>query len=164
MVLRVGNNAVVLLTTGIPLELVQGDHLRELLRFEIDAPEIARGGRSGYVEPAADLPGGLELFKGVDDLCHQPAGDAVIAGQEGVLLKETLAAGAAVAALAKVQVTVSCQRNILYRLHPIIVYTLCDSPTGRTGMLPPGHLKIDMDFSGNIFYIGYYYIFQIQKL
>ena len=107
MVLRIGNDAVVLLTAGIALELVQRNHLRELLRLKIDASEIAHGGCTGYVEAAADFFGGRDLFKGVDDLGYQPAGDAVIAGQDRVALKETLTAGASIAALAKVQEGVS---------------------------------------------------------
>ena len=63
MVLRVGNDAVVLLTAGIALELVQRNHLRELLRLKIDASEIAHGGCTGYVEAAADFFGGRDLFK-----------------------------------------------------------------------------------------------------
>ena len=107
MILRVCNDAVVLLTTGVALELVQRDYLREFLRLKIDASEIAHGGCAGYIETAADLLGGHNLFKGVDDLSHQPAGDAVIAGQDRVALKETLTAGASIAALAKVQEGVS---------------------------------------------------------
>ena len=126
MVLRVGNDAVVLLTTGVALELVQRNHLRELLRLKIDASEIAHGGCAGYIETAADLLGGHDLFKGVDDLGHQPAGDTIIAGQEYVLLEEALSASAAVPAFAKVQEGISGQGNILDRLHPIVVYMVCD--------------------------------------
>ena len=163
MVLRIGNDAVVLLTAGIALELVQRNHLRELLRLKIDASEIAHGGCTGYVEAAADLFGGRDLFKGVDDLGYQPAGDAVIAGQDRVALKETLAAGASIAALAKVQEGVSCQWDILDGLHPIVVYTVCDRATGRASMFFSGKLDIDVEFFRKIFHICDYYIFQIQK-
>ena len=74
MVLRIGNDAVVLLTAGIALELVQRNHLRELLRLKIDASEIAHGGCTGYVEAAADFFGGCDLFKGTDDLGYQNSG------------------------------------------------------------------------------------------
>ena len=107
MVLRVGNDAVVLLTAGIALELVQGDYLRQLFGLVVYTSEIAHGGYAGYIKTGADLFGGRDLFKGVDDLGNQPAGDAVIAGQDRVALKETLAAAASIAALAKVQEGVS---------------------------------------------------------
>lgn len=60
---------------------------------------------------AADLLSGHNPFKGMDNLSHQPAGDTVIAGQECVVLKETLTAVAVVAALTKVQEGISRQRN-----------------------------------------------------
>ena len=107
MVLGVGNNAVVLLTAGIALKLVQGDYLRQFLGFVVYTSEIAHGGYAGHIETAADFLSGHYLFKGVDDLGYQPAGDAVIAGQDRVALKETLAAAASIAALAKVQEGVS---------------------------------------------------------
>ena len=153
MVLRIGNDAVVLLTTGIALELVQRDYLREFLRLKIDASEIAHGGCAGYIETAADLLGGHDLFKGVDDLGHQPTGDTVVAGQKCVVLKETLAAATAVAALPKVQEGIACQRNILDRLHPIVVYTVCDRAADRTSMLFSGKLYIDVEFLRNILHI-----------
>ena len=53
--------------------------------LKIDASEIAHGGHSGYIETASDLLDGHYLFKGVDDLGHQPAGDTEIAGQESVV-------------------------------------------------------------------------------
>ena len=163
MILRVCNDAVVLLTTGVALELVQRDYLREFLRLKIDASEIAHGGCAGYIETAADLLGGHNLFKGVDDLSHQPAGDAVIAWQECVILKETLAAATAVAAFTKVQKGISGQRNILDRLHPIVVYTVGDRAAGRATMLFSGKLDIDVELLRNILYIRDNYIFQIQK-
>ena len=163
MVLRIGNDAVVLLTTGVALELVQRDYLREFLRLKIDASGLAHGGCAGYIETAADLLGGHDLFKGVDDLGHQPAGDTIIAGQECVLLEEALSASAAVAAFAKVQEGTSGQGNILDRLHPIVVYTVCDRAAGRATMLFSGKLDIDVEFLRNILHIGDHYIFQIQK-
>ena len=101
--MRIGNDAVILLTAGVALELVQRDYLREMLRLEIDASEIAHGGYAGYIETAADFLGRHNLFKGMDDLGNQPTGDTVIAGQESVSLKETLSAATAVPALTKVQ-------------------------------------------------------------
>ena len=163
MVLRVGNDAVVLLTAGIALELVQRNHLRELLRLKIDASEIAHGGYAGYIETAANLLGRHHLFKGMDDLGHQSAGDTVIAGQECVVFKETLAAATAVTAFPKVQEGISCQRNILDGLHPIVVYTVCDRATGRASMFFSGKLDIDVEYLRNILHVRDYYIFQIQK-
>ena len=49
----------------------------------------------------------------MDDLGYQTAGDAVIARQKGIFLKEALAASAAVAALPKVQEGVSRQQDSL---------------------------------------------------
>ena len=63
MVLRVGNDAVVLLTAGIALELVQRDYLRQFFGLVVYTSEIAHGGCTGYVEAAADLFGGRDLFK-----------------------------------------------------------------------------------------------------
>ena len=137
--MRIGNDAVVLLTAGITLELVQRNYLWEFLRLKIDISEIAHGGHAGHIETATDLLGGYYLFKGVDDLSHKSAGDTVIAGQEGVVLKETLAAATAVAALAKVQEGISCQRNIFDSLHPIIVYTVGDRAADRASMLFSGY-------------------------
>ena len=163
MVLWVSNDAVVLLTAGIALELVQRNNLRELLGLKIDTSEIAHGGYAGYIETAADLLGGHYLFKGVDNLGHQPAGDTVIAGQECVILKETLAAATAITALSKMQKGISCQRHILDGLHPIVVYAVCDRAADRANMLFSGKLDIDVEFLRNILHIGDYYIFQIQK-
>lgn len=163
MVLRIGNDAVVLLTTGITLELVQGEHLRQFPDFVVYASEIAHGSHAGYIEAAADLLGGHCFFKGVDDLRNQPAGDTVIAGQERVPLKETFAAAAAIAALTKVQKGISCQRNIFDALCPIVVHTVCDSAAGGASMLFSGQLNIDVEFLRNILYIRDHYIFQIQK-
>ena len=164
VVLRIGNDAVVLLTTGIALELVQREYLRQFSGFVIYASEIAHSSHTGYIVAQADLLGGHYLFKGVDDFSHQPAGDTVVAGQECVVLKETLAAATAVAALPKVQEGISCQRNILDRLHPIVVYMVCDRAADRTSMLFSGKLYIDVEFLRNILHIRDNYVFQIQKL
>ena len=125
--------------------------------------EIAHGGYAGYIEAAADLLGRYCLLKGADDLGHQPAGDTVIAGQECVILKESLAATTAVTALTKVQEGSSSQRNILDDLHPIVVHTVCNSSTDGASMLFSGKLDIDVEFLRNILHIGDHYIFQIQK-
>ena len=107
MVLRVSYDAIVLFSAGIPLEFIQREHLGQLLHPVIDTSEIAHGSHAGHVEAAADLLGGDNLLKSMDDLGYQTAGDAVIAGQKGIFLKEALAASAAVAALPKVQEGVS---------------------------------------------------------
>ena len=70
-------------------------------------------------------------FTGRDDSVHPGA----FAWQECVLLKETLTAGAAVAALPKMQEGVPCQRNVFDDLHSIVMYTLYDSSAGRAIML-----------------------------
>ena len=131
--------------------------------LKIDASEIAHWDHSGYIETASDLLGVHYLFKGVDDLGHQPAGDTVIAGQECVILKESLTAATTVAAFAKVQEGISRKRNIFDSLHPIVVYALCDRAADRTGMLFSGKLDIDVELFGNILYLRDNYIFQIQK-
>ena len=164
MVFRIGNNAVVLLTAGISFELVQRDHLRELLWPKIDASEIAHGSYAGYIKTATNLLSGHNIFKGVDDLSYQSTGDTVITGQECVVLKETLATAAAVAALTKAQEGISCQWNILDGLHPIVVYTVCDRAADRAGMFFSGQFDIDVEFLRNILHIRNNYIFQIQKL
>ena len=46
VILRVGDDAVILFTAGVPLKLVQRDHLREFLRLKVDAFEIARCGNA----------------------------------------------------------------------------------------------------------------------
>ena len=84
--------------------------------------------------------------------------------QQCVILKESLAAATAVAAFTKVQEGISCQRNILDRLHPIVVYTVCDRAADRTGMLFSGKLDINVEFFKNILHIRDNYVFQIQKL
>ena len=145
MIFGVGNDAVVLLTAGIALELVQRDYLREFLWLKTDASKIAHGSHTGYIETAADLLGRYYLFKGVDDLSHQPAGDTVIAGQECVILKETLTTATTVAALTKVQEGISCQRNILNSLHSIVVHTVCDRAADRASMLFSGKLDMDVE-------------------
>ena len=163
MILRVCNDAVVLLTTGVALELVQRDYLREFLRLKIDASEIAHGGYAGYIETAADFLGRYYPFKGVDDLGNQPFGNTVIAGQKGVVLKETLTAATAVTAFSEVQEGIPCQRDILDSLHPIVVYTVCDGAADRASMRFSGKLDKDVEFLRNILHIRNNYIFQIQK-
>lgn len=163
MIVWVGDDAVVLLTAGVTLELVQRDYLWERLWPKVDVSEIAHGSYAGYIKTAANFLGGHNLFKGVDDLGYQPAGDTVIAGQECVVLKETFAAATAVAALTKVQEGISCQWNIFDGLHPIVVYTVCDSSADRASMLLSGKFDIDVEFLRNILHIRDNYIFQIQK-
>lgn len=97
------------------------------------------------IETAANLLGGHYLFKGVDDLSHQSAGDTVIAGQECIVLKETLTAVAAVTAFPKVQESISGKRNIFDSLHSIVMYTVCDRAAGRASMRLSGKLNIDME-------------------
>ena len=163
-VLRIGNYTVVLLTAGIALELVQRDYLRQFSGFVVYTSEIAHGGYAGYIETAADFLGRYYPFKGVDDLGNQPFGNTVIAGQKGVVLKETLTAATAVTAFSKVQEGIPCQRDILDSLHPIVVYTVCDGAADRASMRFSGKLDKDVEFLRNILHIRNNYIFQIQKL
>ena len=164
MALRIGNDAVVLLTAGITLKLVQRDDFRELRWFEIYASEIAHCSHPRYIVSAADFRSRYHLFESVDNLGHQPTGDTIIARQECIVFKETFSTATAVAAFTKVQEGISCQRNILDRLHPIVVYTVCDRAADRTGMLFSGKLDINLEFFKNILHIRDNYVFQIQKL
>ena len=72
--------------------------------------------------------------------------------------EETLTAVAAIASLTKMQKGISCQRNILDSLHLIVVYTVCDSSTDRASMLFSGKLNVNVEFSGNTFYVRNIYI------
>ena len=78
------------------------------------------------------------FLKGKDNLCEQPAGNSVIARQEGIFLKETLATAATITALTQMQEGISCHWYILDNLHPIVVYTVCYRPTTGTDMLSAG--------------------------
>lgn len=49
-------------------------------------------------------------------------------------LEEALAALAAIAALAQVQEGRSGQRDVLDRLHPVVVHAVCKRPTGRADL------------------------------
>ena len=112
----------------------------------------------------ADLCSGYRFTERGDDLGNQPAGGTVVSGKEGVLLKEALAAVAAVTPLAQMQQRCSAKRNILDYLHPIVVYTVGEASTGRAAVLHPWQLKINMDFITNIFNICDNCIFQIEQL
>ena len=61
----------------------------------------------------ADLCSGYRFTERGDDLGNQPAGGTVVSGKEGVLLKEALAAVAAVTPLAQMQQRCPAKRNIL---------------------------------------------------
>lgn len=87
----------------------------------------------------------------------------MIPGQKGVFLEEALAAAAAVTSLAQMQQSCSAKRNILDRLHSVVVHTVREHLAGRTAVLCPRQFEINMDFSGNILNIRDNYIFQIQQ-
>lgn len=72
-----------------------------------------------------------------DDLGNQSAGRAVVPGKEGVLLKEALAAIAAVTPFTQMQQRCPAKRNILDYLIPIVVYTVSECSTGRASVLDP---------------------------
>ena len=112
MIFGVYDDTVVLLAAGISLELVNGKHLGELGRLERDILEIPHCGRAGNVKLRADLCGGYRFTERVDDLGNQTAGGTVVPWKEGVLLKEALAAVAAVTPLAQMQQRCSAKRNI----------------------------------------------------
>ncbi len=99
-----------------------------------------------------------------DDLGNQSAGRAVVPGKEGVLLKEALAAIAAVTPFTQMQQRCPAKRNILDYLHPIVVYTVSECSTGRASVLDPWQLKVYMDFLGKIFNLCDDYIYQIEQL
>ena len=80
-------------------------------------------------------------MKCIYDCSDQSAGDSVVSGEKRIFLKEALAASAAVAALPKVQEGVSRQRDILDRLHSIVVNAVCDGTTGRADVCFPGQLE-----------------------
>lgn len=69
------------------------------------------------------------------------------------MLKETLPTVTAVAAFTEMKEGVSCQRDILDCLHPIVVYTVCDSSTDRASVLFAGEFDIDVEFLINILYV-----------
>lgn len=87
----------------------------------------------------------------------------MIPGQKGVFLEEALAAVAAVTSLAQMQQRCSAKRNILDRLHSVVVHTVREHLAGGTVVLCPRQFEINMDFSGNILNIRDNYIFQIQQ-
>jgi len=78
--------------------------------------------------------------------------------------QEALAAVAAVTPLAQIQQRCPAKWNILDYLHPIVVYTVSESATGRAAVLHPWQLKGNMNFLRNIFHICDDYIFQIEQL
>ena len=97
----------------------------------------------------------------------------MIPGQKGVFLEEALAAAAAVTSLAQMQQRCSAKRNILDRLHSVVVHTVREHLAGGTVVLCPRQFEINMDFSGNILFpytprfrsnIRDNYILQIQQL
>ena len=87
----------------------------------------------------------------------------MIPGQKGVFLEEALAAVAAVTSLAQMQQRCSAKRNILDRLHSVVVHTVREHLAGGTVVLCPRQFEINMDFSGNILNIRDNYILQIQQ-
>ena len=52
----------------------------------------------------------------------------------------------------------------LMNLHPIVVYTVSESATGRAAVLHPWQLKVNMDFLRNIFNFCNNDIFHIEQL
>ena len=117
--------------------------------------------------PVNTLLGGVNKYRfteRVDNLGNQTAGGTMIPGKKGVFLEEALAAIAAVTSLAQMQQRCSSKRNILDRLHSVVVHTVRERPAGRTAVLCSRQFEIYMDFSGNILNIRDNYIFQIQQL
>jgi len=162
-ILRIGNDTVILLASGITLELVQRDHFRKQGKLLVEQIKIAHGSNGRHIKAAADFFCRNELFEREHNLCNEPACNSVVAGKESILLKESFTATAAIAALTKVQEGISGQRNIFNCLHTVVVDAVCSGTTGRTGMCFSGKLQIDMQLVFNIFYICDNYIFLIEK-
>ena len=143
-ILGVCNNAVILLATGITLKLVQRDHFRKCGWFLAEQVKIAHGGDGRHIEAAADFFCGNKFFERKHDLSNESACNSVVTGKESVLLKESFTAGAAIATFTKVQKGVSGQRNILDRLHSVVVNVVGSGTTGGTGMCYSGQFQIDV--------------------
>ena len=134
LILRVNENAVVLLAAGVSLEFIDGERFRQFLWLGVEAVEITHSGHAGDVETTADFLGGKNLPERLNHCPHQPTGDTVIAGQKAVFLSEALAAGADVTAFAKDEEGVSAEGNILNDLLAIVVYTVCPASASRTNV------------------------------
>lgn len=164
MIFGVCDDTVELLTARISLELVNGKHLRKFGWLERDTLEVPHGGCAGNVKLCADLCGGYQFTECVDDPDNQTAGGTIILGKKGDFLEEALAAVAAVAPLAQMQQRCSAKRNILDRLHSVVVHTLRKRPASRAAVFCSRQFEVNMDFLGNIFNVRDNYIFQIQQL
>lgn len=164
MIFGVYDDTVVLLAAGISLKLINRKNLGELGWLERDILEIPHCGCAGNVKLCADFCGRYSFTERVDDLGNQTAGGTMIPGQKGVFLEEALAAVAAVTSLAQMQQSCSAKRNILDRLHSVVVHTVREHLAGRTAVLCPRQFEINMGFSGNILNIRDNYILQIQQL
>ena len=146
MIFGVNDDTVVLLTAGIALELINRKNLGELGRLERDILEIPHCSCAGNVKLCADFCGGYRFTERVDNLGNQTTGGTMIPGKKGIFLEEALAAVAAVTSLAQMQQRCSSKRNILDRLHSVVVHTVRERPAGRTAVLYPRQFEIDMDF------------------
>ena len=151
------------MTSGVTLEFIQRNDFRKFLYFLIKATEIAHGSNSRHIEAAADFCSGNQFFEREDDLRYKSAGDSVVTRKKSILLKETLAAGTAVAAFAKVQEGISGQGNIFNYLYSVIMDMVCSGLTGWANMWCSWEFNMNMQLVTNIFNIGDYYIFQIEK-
>ena len=136
--LRIGDNTIILLTAGVALEFIQGQHLRKLFGSVADASKVAHGCGSGNIVHGADLRRGCQLLERENDLGNQSAGCSVVTRKECIVLKEPLAAGAAVTAFTKVQEGGTAKRNILNGLLPVVVNTIRDGSAAG----PAGHHQI----------------------
>lgn len=102
-------------------------------------------GRSGRnIVAAADLYCGSDLLKSKNDFRNQSAGYSVVAGKKGILLKEALATGAAVAPFPKMQKGRTTKGDILDNLLPIVVDTVSPGSTAGANVLSARQFQVYM--------------------
>ena len=99
----ISNNAVILLTARVALELVQRKNLGKLCRPETNALEVAHGSCAGYMILRSAPGSGNRITERGNNCSDKSAGNTVVAREERVFFKEALTAAAPVAALTQVQ-------------------------------------------------------------
>ena len=81
-ILGISNDAVILLASGIALELIQRDYFRKCGKLLVEQVKITHGSNGRHVKAAADFFCRNELLEREHDLCNKPVGNSVvIAGQ-----------------------------------------------------------------------------------
>ena len=134
----ISNNAVILLTARVALELVQRKNLRKLRRPETNALEVAHGSCAGYMILRSDPGSGNRITERGNNCRDKSAGNTVVAREKRVFFKEALTAAAPVAALTQVQKRFSAHWNIFDRQHSVVMDTVCQGSTGRVTVFLPG--------------------------